>query len=269
MQRIASCATLLAFVAFAPSLRAAPKDPAARGLALFVHAPKGVPSGATLPVQVRVFGFPIVSTLIPFAKATVEVAWDPESLGEKVPTMPKPVEIVCDEGGRGHLDIAVPLGQGKIKLLVSARWQSHERTRSLEVERSPRYELDLRVSDTDVVPGGRLSAWVVLHDRVTGRPAGGKPVDLALKEGTVARFSRRLVTDQAGMASAEVAIPFVEDPEWKWILSARTAMGHGDEAEATVTLGVREETPQAPSMCAHWQVNAAPPGSKADRKSVV
>ncbi len=65
------------------------------------------------------------------------------------------------------------------------------------------------------------------------------------------------------MASTEVAIPFVEDPEWKWILSTRTATGHGDEAEATVTLGVREETPQAPSLRAHWLVKAAPPGSKA------
>ncbi len=263
MQRIASCATLLAFVALAPSVSATPKDPAARGLGLFVHAPKEVPSGATLPVQIRVFGFPTVSTLAPLAKATVEAAWDPESLGEQVASVPKPVEIVCEEGGRGHLDLAVPPGRGKIKLLVSARWQGHERTRTLEIECSPRYELDLRVSDTDVVPGGKLSAWVVLHDRVTGRPAGGRPVDLALKEGAVARFSRRLVTDQAGMASTEVAIPFVEDPEWKWILSARTAMGHGDEAEATITLGVREETPQAPLMRAHWLEKAAPPGSKA------
>jgi hypothetical protein len=65
------------------------------------------------------------------------------------------VEVVCDESGRGHLDIAVPPGRGKIKLLVSARWQGRERTRSLEVERSPRHELDLRVSDTAVVPGGK------------------------------------------------------------------------------------------------------------------
>ena len=242
---------------------AASKDPAARGMDLFLHAPNSVPSGGTWPVQVRVFGFPTVSTLTPLAGATVEASWDPESLGDKAAVVPTPIEIICDEAGRGHLDVAIPPGRGNLSLLVSARWQGHERTRTLGVERSPRHELDLRVNDTDVVPGGKLSAWVVLRDRVTGKPAGKKAVDLALNEGAVARFSRRLVTDQAGVASTEVPIPFVEDPEWKWVLSARTAAGQGDEAEATVTLGVREETPQAPSMRTHWQVSTVPPGTKA------
>jgi hypothetical protein len=257
------CAALVIAALAAVPASAASKDPAARGLDLFLHAPKAVPSGATFPVQVRVFGFPSVSTLTPLAGATVEAAWDPESLGEKLATAPEPVEITCDDAGRGHLEIAVPPGRSTLKLLVSARWQGHERTRTLEVERSQRHELDLRVSDTDVVPGGKVSAWVVLRDRVTGQPARAIAVDLALKEGSVERFSRRLLTDKAGMASTEVPIPFVEDPEWKWILSARTAVGHGDEAEATVTLGVREETPQAPSMRAHWRASSVPPGAKA------
>ena len=242
---------------------AASKDPAARGLDLFLHAPPSVPSGGTWPVQVRVFGFPTVATLTPLAGATVEATWDPETLGDKASAVPKPVETTCDGAGRGHLDIAVPPGRGKLNLLVSARWQGHERTRTLEVERLQSHALDLRVNDTAVVPGGKLAAWVVLRDRVTGKPAGKKAVDLALKEGSVARFSRRLVTDQAGMASVEVPIPFVEDPEWKWVLSARTAVGQGDEAEATVSLGVREETPQAPTLRAHWQVSTVPPGTKA------
>jgi Alpha-2-macroglobulin family len=260
--RLLRATVVIAVIAVVPA-SAASKDPAARGLDLFLHAPKTVPSGATLPVQVRVFGFPTVSTLTPLAGAAVEAAWDPESLGEKVATAPKPVEITCDDAGRGHLEIAVPPGRSTLKLLVSARWQGHERTRTLEVERAQRHELDLRVSDTDVVPGGNVSAWVVLRDRVTGQPAGAKSVDLALKEGSVERFSRRLVTDHAGTASTEVPIPLVEDPEWKWNLSARTAVGHGDEAEATVTLGVREETPQAPSMRAHWRASSVPPGAKA------
>jgi hypothetical protein len=257
------CAALVTVAAIAVPASAASKDPAARGMDLFLHAPKSVPSGGTWPVQVRVFGFPTVSTLASLAGATVEAAWDPESLGDKAAVVPKPIAITCDEAGRGHLDMAVPPGRGKLNLLVSAHWQGHERTRTLEVERSQRHDLDLRVNDTDVVPGGKLSAWVVLRDRVTGKPAGKKAVDLALKEGSVARFSRRLVTDQAGLASAEVPIPFVEDPEWKWVLSARTAAGHGDEVEATVTLGVREETPQAPTLRAYWQVTTVPPGSKA------
>jgi hypothetical protein len=260
--RLLRAIVVIAALATVPA-SAASKDPAARGLDLFVHAPKTVPSGATLPVQVRVYGFPTVSTLTPLAGATVEAAWDPESLGEKVATAPEPVEIACDAAGRGHLEILVPPGRSTLKLLVSARWQGHERTRTLEVERSQRHELDLRVSDTDVVPGGKVSAWVVLRDRLTGQPAGKKAVDVALKEGSVERFSRRLVTDHAGTASTEVSIPFVEDPEWKWNLSARTATGHGDEAEATVTLGVREETPQTPSMRAHWRARSVPPGAKA------
>jgi hypothetical protein len=257
------CAALLVTLVSTSAGHAATKDPAARGIDLFLHAPKSIPSGSTLPVQVRVLGFPTVSTLTPLAGATVEATWDPESLGDKVATVPKPVETTCDETGRGHLEIAVPPGRSTLKLLVSARWQGHERTRTLKVERSQRHELDLRASDTDVVPGGKVAVWVVLRDRVTGQPASKKSVDLALKEGSVACFSRRLVTDPAGMVSIEVPIPYVEDPEWKWILSTRTALGHGDEAEATVTLGVREETPQAPYMRAHWQVRATAPGTKA------
>ena len=117
--------------------------------------------------------------------------------------MPASVQTTCDESGRGHLDLPLPLGRGSLRLLVSARWQGHERTRILEVERTQRREIDLRVSDTNVVPGGKVSAWVVLRDRVTGRPAGNTAVDLALKEGAAAHFSRRLVTDQAGMVSTE------------------------------------------------------------------
>src|ERR1017187_7856238 len=112
------CAALVIAALAAVPASAASKDPAARGLDLFLHAPKAVPSGATFPVQVRVFGFPSVSTLTPLAGATVEAAWDPESLGEKLATAPEPVEITCDDAGRGHLEIAVPPGRSTLKLLV-------------------------------------------------------------------------------------------------------------------------------------------------------
>jgi hypothetical protein len=54
---------------------AASKDPAARGMDLFLPAPKSVPSGGTWPVQIRVFGFSTVSTLAPLAGATVAASW--------------------------------------------------------------------------------------------------------------------------------------------------------------------------------------------------
>jgi hypothetical protein len=252
----------LATLAFTQTTHAAPKDPAARGLALFIHAPGEAPSGSTLPVQVRVFGFPTVARLRPVAGATVEATWDPESLGDKVAKVPPAVTVTCDSGGRAHLDIEVPPGRGELKLLVAARFAGHERTRTIDVKRSARYELDLRASDARVVPGGTVSAWVLLRDRVTGRPAGGKLVDLSLKEGSLARFGRRLTTDRAGTASALVRVPFVEDPQWTWTLSARTALGDGDEALATTTLSVREETPQAPALKARWAEDEVPPGTR-------
>jgi hypothetical protein len=255
-------AVLLA-LGFVPSGQAAPRDAAARGLDLFIQAPGEVPSGATLPVQVRVFGFPTVATLAPLAGATVEATWDPESLGEKVSKVPPPVSIVCDGAGRGHLDIEVPPGRGALKLLVAARFAGHERTHTLDVKRTTRYGLELQTSDTSVVPGGALSAWVLLRDRTNGRPVGGKAVDLALKEGSRMRFSRRLTTDRAGTASAEVRVPFAEEPETTWTLLARTAMGQGDEAEAEATLSVREETPQAPSLKVQWTKAQVRPGAPA------
>jgi hypothetical protein len=255
-------AVLLA-LGFVPSGQAAPRDAAARGLDLFIQAPGEVPSGATLPVQVRVFGFPTVATLAPLSGATVEATWDPESLGEKASKVPPPVSIVCDGAGRGHLDIEVPPGRGALKLLVAARFAGHERTHTLDVKRTTRYGLELQTSDTSVVPGGALSAWVLLRDRINGRPVGGKAVDLALKEGSRVRFSRRLTTDRAGTASAEVRVPFSEEPEMTWMLLAHSALGQGDEAEAKATLSVREETPQAPSLKVRWSKAEVRPGAPA------
>lgn len=248
---------------FARAGDAAPADPAARGLDLFVHVPAEVPSGAVLPVQVRVFGFATVSTPAPLPGATVEAVWDPESLGEQASAVPPPVTVTCDQAGRGHLDVAVPSGRGTLKLLLAARFAGHERTRTIDVRRSPRYHLELRASDSRVVPGGTVSAWVLLRDRVTDRPAAGEAIDLALKEGSRARSSRRLVTDRAGTASTELRVPFVEDPDWTWTLSARTALGRDDEAEAETTLLVREETPQAPTLKARWSPSEVPPGTPA------
>jgi len=66
---------------FASSKDAAAADLAARGLDLFVHVPKQAATGGIVPLQLRVFGFPTVSTLLPLPGAQVEATWDPESLG--------------------------------------------------------------------------------------------------------------------------------------------------------------------------------------------
>jgi hypothetical protein len=245
----------------------AAKDGAARGLDLFLHAPDEVLSGGSLPVQARVYGFPTVTTLAPLAGATVEATWDPESLAEgkdkPVASVPPAVATVSDGAGRAHLEIPVPSGSGKLKLLVAARWQGHERVRTLEVSRLPRYELDLRASDTQVVPGGTIAAWMLVRDRVTGRPAAHMPVELVLSEGSVSRGTRRLRTDVAGVVSTEVRIPAVDDPDWHWNLTARTVETTGEHVEATLSLGVREETPQAPTLAVRWKTNPVRPGDVA------
>src|ERR1039457_1487345 len=89
------CAALVTVAAIAVPASAASKDPAARGMDLFLHAPKSVPSGGTWPVQVRVFGFPTVSTLASLAGATLAAAAGPGTPGGKGAVVPKPIAILC------------------------------------------------------------------------------------------------------------------------------------------------------------------------------
>ena len=77
MPRGTSFAAVVTAILCAGGVHATTRDPAARGLDIFLHAPKALPSGGLWPVQVRVFGFPTVSTLSPLAGATVEATWIP------------------------------------------------------------------------------------------------------------------------------------------------------------------------------------------------
>ncbi len=248
--------TPLAFPASARS------EPAARGLDLFVHAPDKIAAGGRLPVQVRVFGFPQVSTLAPLAGATIEATWDPESLGKPVAVAPPVVSAKSDADGRAHLELDVPHGTGTLKLLLSARFGEHQRTRELPIERLAARAIDLRVSDEAVVPGGTLSAWAFVRDAASGKAAPAVPVDLELNGRNVAHFSRRLITDGAGMIATQVAVPFTEDPDAGWTLIARTASGTDDDVSAVKSLHVREETPGVPSLAVHWKDPSARPGTR-------
>ena len=95
--------------------------------------PTRSPRVGGLPVQVRVFGFPRVSALAPLAGATIEATWDPESLGKKVASAPPVVSAKSDAEGRAHLEVDVPHGAGSLKLLLSARFGEHQRTRELPI----------------------------------------------------------------------------------------------------------------------------------------
>ena len=238
-------------------------DPAARGLDLFVHAPDKIAAGGRLPVQVRVFGFSQVSTPAPLAGATIEATWDPESLGKKVASVPPVVSVKSDAAGRAHLEVEVPHGTGKLTLLLSARTGEHQRTRELEIERLPARAIDLRLSDRAVVPGGTLSAWAFVRDAASGKAIARVSVDVELREGSVARFSRRLTTDEAGMVATQVPVPFTEDPDAHWTVNARTAVGTDDDVSAEQSLHVREETPGLPSLAVHWKDPSARPGTRA------
>ncbi|MEP6653507.1 MAG: alpha-2-macroglobulin family protein [Myxococcales bacterium] len=242
---------------------AAPADRAARGLDLFVHAPAAVAAGASLAVQVRVFGFATVSTLAPLAGAQLEAAWDPEALGASGVALPPPTKGRADAAGFAHLDVLVPAGSGALKLLLSARSGDHERTREITVTRVPARAIDLRVSDGAVVPGGTVAAWVFVRDVASGHPVGGAPLDVELREGKVRRFSKRLTTDRAGMAATRVPVPFTDDPDWRWALVASVASEGGAAVTASRELRVREETPGAPTLRARWIDASVRPGARA------
>jgi hypothetical protein len=261
----AMLASVLVGFVVAPAASRAAGQPAARGLDLFIQAPAAAPPGSRLPVQVRVFGFPTVSTLRPLAGAQVEARWDPETLGDGAIRTPVPAAVVCDESGRGHLDIEVPWGKEDLRLLLVARFAGHERARTLDVKRTPRLSLELRVSDKSVVPGGAVSTWVLVRDRVTGLPAADTPVQLSLKEDAFTRHAKRVLTDRSGVASADIPIPFVDDPDWRWTLSARVDDDRDARvlgAEDHVALTVREETPQLPTLTVTWGGPAVAPGAR-------
>src|SRR5205814_1673099 len=75
-------------------------------------------------------------------------------------------------------------------------------------------------TDTRVVPGSSISAWVIVTSTATGEPIPNAPVDLSLVEGGVPRFEARLTTDPAGNAMARVPIPRNDEPAWSWQLVA-------------------------------------------------
>src|SRR5262245_25874013 len=70
-------------------------DPAARGLDLFVHAPSAGPPGGVLPIAVVAVGFTSVVAPAPLPRATVEAAWNPETLG-KAASVPPSVKVTTD-----------------------------------------------------------------------------------------------------------------------------------------------------------------------------
>jgi hypothetical protein len=253
--RLATFAALTAtFAAASTDAQVSSNDPARRGLDLFVHAPGSGAPRSLLPVQIEAFGFPSIVSLVPLAGATVEAAWDPETLGPGISQAPPPVRATTDTTGRLHLDVPIPEGDVRtLGLLLGVRYGAHERTRKITVQRGPSEKVTLHVADRRVVPGSSVSAWVTVTRAATGEPIGASPVEIALLEGGYARTRVKLLTDAAGTAMTRVPIPRTDEPTWTWQLRARSlTTGEHDAAHDSAQLTPREETPGSPWLSARW-----------------
>ena len=258
-----ACASF-ASCAFASPAGAEPRDPALRGLDVFIHGAPKVVAGDVFSVDLRTYGFPSVATAEPLAGATVVAAWDPESLGP-ISNAPPEVTVTTGSLGEAKLDIPAPPGDPrKLVLLVSIRHGSHARTQKIEVTRLTRTRIELHVADPLVVPGSDTPAWVVVTDSRTGRALPNTEVDLALREGSVDRQSVRVTTDVSGYARATLFVP--PGVSGTPPLSIHARVGGGPPApgraadESSLPLGLREETPATPQLTLRWREQELKPG---------
>jgi hypothetical protein len=244
--------------------RAASSDPAARGLDAFVRVPEVAAPGASVPVDVEVFGFSTVVSSVPLAGAAIEAVWNPEKMGGSRSQAPLPVDATADANGRAHLDVPMPEGdEGPLELLLGLRSGAHARTRAIPIRRARSSDVQIHVSDPRVVPGSSISAWVLVTSAATGEPLPRVPVDLVLLEGGVPRFDAQLTTDPAGAATARVPIPRSEEPAWSWTLEARAASGQQSQV-ARLSLAPREETPGTPRLRASFREASVLAADKAE-----
>ena len=229
---------------------AVPPDLAARGLDLFVHVAPSAAAGRTLEVNVQAFGFPEVTRTAPLAGATIEVGWDPESLGGQ--PAPPDVVVKADDEGRGRATVTLPITvPEKPVLLVGARYGAHARTQSVAVTRAAPAQVELHVADDRVVPRSTVSAWVRVVG-VAGDPLPKAGVVVSLVEAGVARWEDRAKTDAGGLVLARVPIPSIDEPVWSWTLRAVADVPGATPAE--IVLRPREETPGKPSVSATWSI---------------
>jgi hypothetical protein len=251
----------LSFLSFAALTDGATStaDPAARGIDAFIHGADSASPGAMIPLELEVYGFPTVSSLSPLADAEIEAVWNPEKLGVEVAVAPPGAKGKADANGRVHLDVPMPPGDpGDLELLIGLRHGSHARTKTMAVHRVREQDVELSVSEQRVVPGGATTAWATVRDRATGMPLANTRLDVALLEGGVARFEKRLVTDASGVATVRVPIPRTNEPAWSWDLEAKSLTRDGRIGGGmTRTLSTREETPGTPSLYASWDRTSA------------
>jgi hypothetical protein len=225
-------------------------DPSARGLDVFVLAPPSAPAGGVLPIELVAYGFVEVVRVVPLPGAELEAVWHPDSVGEDL----SPVRAIADSSGHAALKLPVPEGEPKkLTLLISIRHNGRSRTRELEISRARDREIRLYVPDTRVVPGSVITAWALARAPSSLAPLKDSPVELSLLEGGVTRWRARVTTDASGRVSARVPIPATKEPAWSWELRASLVSSAGREAETSLALSPREETPAEPSLRIHLE----------------
>lgn len=235
-------------------------SPAARGLDVFMFGATTAPSGAMLPLEVVVLGFPKVTRLEPLADALVEAVWDPASVGADLP----PIRGRTDRLGRTILQVRVPEGSpAGLSLLLRAAGGGRERTRTLTIQRTRPRSLRMHVADTRVVPGSVVSAWLVASLAGETTPLPYAAVEVELLEGGRARWRQRVRTDAGGSASVRIPIPRTRELAWTWTVRASLLDGERTDVRTEATLGIREETPGRPSMWAGFEGQRVAPGELA------
>ena len=192
----------------AASAEAAPTDPRVRrGLDFYAQGPKSAAAGTSFPLEVLAYGFPEVTKLLPLSGARVEARWDPESVGEDLPS----AVLTSGADGRAVLTMNMPEGpSGSLSLLLSISLGGKSRTRSLSINRHIQTALSLGVSEREVVPGGRVTAWVSAQDSKTQSPLRGVPIEIELREGGLARVHQEYRSDEAG--SVVASMPRMRSP---------------------------------------------------------
>lgn len=237
----------------AASAEAAPTDPRVRrGLDFYAQGPKSAAAGTSFPLEVLAYGFPEVTKLLPLSGARVEARWDPESVGEDLPS----AVLTSGADGRAVLTMNMPEGpSGSLSLLLSISLGGKSRTRSLSINRHIQTALSLGVSEREVVPGGRVTAWVSAQDSKTQSPLRGVPIEIELREGGLARVHQEYRSDEAGSVVASIPVPYTEEVAWQYTLHARIIEGKERGATAWATLSVRHETPSRPQMQAAFDLS--------------
>lgn len=237
-----------------PKVGAASADPAARGLDVFLVGPSwGVP-GARLSFVARAIGYRTVTGGAPLAGAKISMAWDATEVPDAAP-----VVATADASGRATLALVMPAVRDTAHLLVTIESGTHSRTRTFEVAPRADREVEVAVSDSAVVPGTQVGAWVRVRDRAGGRRVDGAPVLVEMVDGGIVRDRVRTVTDSTGSALVTLRVPDLPTG-WKpdWILRATLVES---AVSGAVDLHPREEVVDQPWMTAAWDQRTGFAGS--------